>query len=294
MDEPTNGAGFASRVAAAVAATGPLCAGIDPSVALLERWGLDRDAGGVLRFGLRCVEAFAGVVPVVKPQVAFFEQFGSAGMAALEAVMVEARSAGLLVVADAKRGDIGNTMEAYASAWLDPDSPLVADAVTALPYLGLGSLDPMIDLAAAHGRGVIVVVRSSNPEGRWLQEARAGVGAGPAVEDLLLADIAERNHGGRIPGGTIGAVVGATLGPSEFDLRGLGGVILAPGLGAQGAGASEVAALFGGCPKGSVLASASRSLLAAGPDRSSLASAARKSRDEIGAALDAGPGVPVG
>jgi orotidine-5'-phosphate decarboxylase len=294
MDEPTNRGSFAAQVRDAVAATGPLCAGIDPSVALLEQWGLDRDAGGLLQFGLRCVESFAGVVPVVKPQVAFFEQFGSGGMVALEMVIVEARSAGLLVIADAKRGDIGNTMEAYASAWLDPDSTLSVDAVTALPYLGLGSLDPMIDLAAAHGRGVIVVVRSSNPEGRSLQEARTGGGTGPAVEDLLLAAIAERNHGGRIPEGTVGAVVGATLGPSEFDLRGLGGVILAPGLGAQGAGATEVAALFAGCPPGSVLASASRSLLAAGPERSSLVAAATRARDEIGAALDAGPGVPVG
>jgi orotidine-5'-phosphate decarboxylase len=294
MDEPTNRGSFAAQVRDAVAATGPLCAGIDPSVALLEQWGLDRDAGGLLKFGRRCVESFAGVIPVVKPQVAFFEQFGSGGMVALETVIVEARSAGLLVIADAKRGDIGTTMEAYASAWLDPDSPLAADAVTALPYLGLGSLDPMIELAAAHGRGVIVVVRSSNPEGRSLQEARTDGGAGPAVEDLLLAAIAERNHGGRIPEGTVGAVVGATLGPSEFDLRGLGGVILAPGLGAQGAGATEVAALFAGCPPGSVLASASRSVLAAGPGRSSLASAAARARDEIGAALDAGPGVPVG
>jgi orotidine-5'-phosphate decarboxylase len=89
-------------------------------------------------------------------------------------------------------------------------------------------------------------------------------------------------------------VVGATLGPSRFDLRGLGGVILAPGLGAQGAGAAEVAALFAGCPAGSVLASASRSLLAAGPERTSLAAAAARARDEVGAALDAGPGVPVG
>jgi orotidine-5'-phosphate decarboxylase len=294
MDEPTDRGSFGAKVRDAVAATGPLCAGIDPSVALLEQWGLDRDAGGLLQFGLRCVESFAGLVPVVKPQVAFFEQFGSGGMVALEMVIVEARSAGLLVIADAKRGDIGNTMEAYASAWLDPDSTLAADAVTALPYLGLGSLDPMIELAAAHGRGVIVVVRSSNPEGRALQEARTGGGTGPAVEDLLLAAIAERNHGGQIPQGTIGAVVGATLGPSEFDLGGLGGVILAPGLGAQGAGVTELAALFAGCPPGSVLASASRSLLAAGPERSSLAAAAAKARDEIGGALATGPGIPVG
>ena len=118
--------------------TGPLCAGIDPSADLLPTWGLPDSADGLRTFGLTCVEAFAGVVPVVKPQVAFFERLGSAGIAALEDVLAAARDAGLLVIADAKRGDIGSTMEAYASAWLDPASPLAADAMTAMPYLGLG------------------------------------------------------------------------------------------------------------------------------------------------------------
>ena len=131
-----------------------------------------RLADGLASFGLAACEAFAGVVPVVKPQVAFFERWGSAGLSALEEVMAAAREAGLLVIADAKRADIGSTMEAYASAWLDPASPLVADAVTVVPYLGIGALAPAFDLAAASGRGVIVVVRSSNPEGRSLQEAR--------------------------------------------------------------------------------------------------------------------------
>src|ERR1700729_1933459 len=93
--------GFGGRVAAAVARTGPLCAGIDPSSELLEAWGLTDDGPGLLQFGLRCVEAFAGVVPVVKPQVAFFERCGSAGLAALESVLVEARAAGLGGIADA-------------------------------------------------------------------------------------------------------------------------------------------------------------------------------------------------
>jgi orotidine-5'-phosphate decarboxylase len=277
--------GFGARVAAAVARTGPLCAGIDPSGELLAAWGLGDDGPGLREFGLRCVEAFAGVVPVVKPQVAFFERRGSAGMAALEALLAEARSAGLLVVADAKRGDIGSTMEAYAQAWLDPDSPLRADAVTAAPYLGLGALQPMVDLAGSTGRGVLVVSRSSNPEGRSLQLARTERGRGPAVEDMLLSGIAELNRSGRIPGGTVGAVVGATLGPSEFHLADLGGVILAPGLGAQGGTAAGVGALFGECPPGSVLASSSRSLLVAGPEVSALGEAATKARDEIAGVL---------
>lgn len=285
MADPLGPSSFAGRVASAVAVTGPLCAGIDPSAALLGEWGLTDDADGLRQFGRRCIEAFAGVVPVIKPQVAFFERHGSSGLAALEWLLAAAREAGLLVIADAKRGDIGNTVTAYASAWVGPDSPLAADAVTALPYLGLGSLQPLFEMAGPLGRGVVVVVRSSNPEGRAVQEALTGGGKGPSVEDMLLGQIADLNHGGGVPAGTVGAVIGATLQPSGFPLAGLGGVVLAPGIGAQGGGAAEVAALFGGCPSGSVLASASRSVLAAGPDVPALAAAAREVRDEMGEAL---------
>ena len=266
--------GFATRVAEAVADTGPLCAGIDPSSDLLAAWGLPDTPGGLRSFGLICVEAFAGVVPVVKPQVAFFERLGAAGLGALEDVLVAAREAGLVSIADAKRGDIGSTMEAYASAWLDPASPLVADAMTAVPYLGLGALQPALDLAAAGGRGVIVVTRSSNPEGRDLQTATTSSGA--SVEDQLLADIAGLNHGGLPVDGTVGAVIGATLQPSAFDLGGLGGVVLAPGLGAQGATPADAGRLFGGCAPGTVLPSSSRALLSAGPDVVALRSAAKE------------------
>ena len=283
---------FATRVAAGVEACGPLCAGIDPSAALLADWGLPDDPRGLREFGLRCVESLGGVVSVLKPQVAFFERHGSAGLAALESVLAEARAAGFVVIADAKRADIGSTMEAYASAWLGADSPLAADAVTAVPYLGLGALEPLFDRAATERRGVLVVVRSSNPEGRPLQQARLGDHTGRSVEDALLEDIAGRNRRGHLPPGTIGAVVGATLEPSAFPLGGLGGVILAPGVGAQGAGASEVAALFGECPRGSVLASASRSILGAGPDPAALASAASRTQAALIEALSDGAAAP--
>jgi orotidine-5'-phosphate decarboxylase len=277
--------GFAARVAQAVAETGPLCAGIDPSSALLDRWGLPDDPRGLAEFGSRCVEAFAGTVPVVKPQVAFFERFGSAGLAALERLLEWAREAKLLVIADAKRGDIENTMTGYATAWLDPVSPLSADAVTVVPYLGLGALEPMIETAARHERGVLVVVRSSNREGREVQEARTGSGTGPPVEDLLLSEIATSNNGPGARPGTLGAVIGATLAPSAFSLASLGGVVLAPGVGAQGATAADVAAHFSGCAPGTVLPSVSRSLLLAGPDVASLAAAALRARDEMAEAL---------
>jgi len=275
--------GFATKVVKAVAATGPLCAGIDPSADLLGAWGLPDTPDGLRAFGLTCVEAFAGIVPVVKPQVAFFERLGAGGVAALEEVLAAARDADLLVIADAKRGDIGSTMAAYASAWLDPASPLVADAVTVMPYMGIGALRPALDLAAAGGRGVIVVTRSSNPEGRSLQTAVTA--AGPSVEDELLGEVAALNSGGLPVPGTVGVVVGATLGPSAFDLAGLGGVVLAPGFGVQGGTTESVHALFAGCAPGTVLPSASRSVLSTGPDVGSLRDTAARECESLRAVL---------
>jgi orotidine-5'-phosphate decarboxylase len=274
---------FGDRVAAAVGRTGPLCAGIDPSSALLASWGLSDDAAGLRSFCTSCVQGFAGVVAVVKPQVAFFERQGSAGLAELERLIAEATAAGLIVIADAKRGDIDSTAVAYAEAWLGEASPLAADAVTVHPYLGLGALAPLVHLGSANGKGVIVVVRSSNPEGRDLQQAVTG--GGPSVEDMLLAQIAEYNGSPEVLAGTVGAVVGATLEPSAFALSQLGGVILAPGLGAQGASPADVAARFAGCRPGSVLPSSSRGLLSEGPDPAALRDSARSLNRELAAAL---------
>jgi orotidine-5'-phosphate decarboxylase len=274
-----------------------VCVGIDPSPALLAHWGLGDDAGGLRAFSSRCVEALAGVVPVVKPQVAFFERHGSAGMAVLETVVAEAMSAGLIVIADAKRGDVGSTVEAYADAWLR--GPFAADALTAHPYLGLGSLAPMVTAARETGRGVLVVVASSNPEGRTVQEAVTADGR--TVEESLLAEIGVLNReevagadgagadgagadGGAVSvRGAVGAVVGATRAPAGVPLSSIGGVLLAPGVGAQGATPRDVARLFEGCPPGSVLPSVSRSVLAAGPG--GLRDAAQLARDELAAAI---------
>ncbi len=276
---------FGRRVLEAVGLHGPLCAGIDPSADLLSRWGLPDDSTGLRDFADRCVEAFSGEVGVVKPQVAFFERHGAAGMAVFEHLRSAAADAGLVLIADAKRADIGNTMEAYAEAWLGPESPLRADAVTAVAYLGLGTLEPFFDLARANGRGVIVVVRSSNPDGRVTQAARTEGGRGPATEDVLLAEIARRNGPGGLAEASVGAVIGATTDASEFPLSDMGGPILAPGVGAQGATAADVKRRFGDCPPGSVLPSASRSLLEEGPDVAALVAAARRLQDELAAAL---------
>jgi orotidine-5'-phosphate decarboxylase len=255
---------FGDRVAVAVETHGPLCAGIDPSAALLRAWGLTDDATGLRDFARTCVDAFAGSVGVVKPQVAFFERHGAAGVHVLEELIADASAAGLLVIADAKRGDIDSTVAAYADAWLRDDSPLAVDAVTAHAYLGLGALAPMVRVAARNGRGVLVVARSSNPEGRALQEATTASGA--TVEDTVLGEIAALNASADVPAGTVGAVVGATLEASTFPLSQLRGVVLAPGLGAQGAGPADVAARFRECEPGTVLPSASRAVLEAGPD----------------------------
>lgn len=274
---------FGERVAAAVRATGPLCAGVDPSGTLLASWGLPDDPTGLRAFCRTCVEAFAGTVGVIKPQVAFFERHGAAGLAELERLIADASAAGLLVIVDAKRGDIDSTAEAYADAWLGAASPLASDAVTAHPYLGLGALAPLVWLAAANGRGVIVVARSSNPEGRDLQQAVTSQGTG--VEDMVLAEIAELNHSPDVPEGTVGAVIGATLEPSQFALSQLGGVILAPGLGAQGAAPRDVATRFAACPPGTVLPSSSRGLLTKGPDPDVLRGAARSLVRELAALM---------
>lgn len=280
---------FGERLRRAASVTGPLCAGIDPSAGLLASWDLPDSAAGLEYFATRCIEAFAGLVPVVKPQVAFFERHGAAGMAALERLLADARAAGLLVVADAKRGDIGSTSAAYADAWLGAGSPLAADAVTAHPYLGLGALAPFVEAAERSGRGLFVVVRGSNPEGRALQEAT--LAGGVSVEDSLLASIGTLNERHRAAGrlGSVGAVVGATLAPGGVPLAEVGGPILAPGVGAQGAGPTELAALFDGCPPGSVVANVSRSVLAAGPDVEDLRAAVRRVRDEVAPALGMAP-----
>ncbi|MCW2553081.1 MAG: orotidine 5-phosphate decarboxylase, partial [Mycobacterium sp.] len=154
-----------------MAARGPLCLGIDPHPELLTAWGLPVDVAGLNAFCDVCVAAYSGFA-IVKPQVAFFESYGAAGYSVLETTIAELRDAGVLVLADAKRGDIGTTMAAYAAAWAG-DSPLACDAVTASPYLGFGSLRPLLDTAAAHDRGVFVLAATSNPEGASVQCAVA-------------------------------------------------------------------------------------------------------------------------
>jgi orotidine-5'-phosphate decarboxylase len=271
-------ASFGERLAAAVATHGPLCVGIDPHPALLAEWGLADDARGLERFALTCVDALAGHVAVVKPQSAFFERHGSRGIAVLERLLGGFAGTSTLVLLDVKRGDIGSTMQGYADAYLAPGAPLAADAVTLSPFLGFGSLGPALDTAEAAGRGVFVLARTSNAEGATVQSAERG---GRSVAQGIVDDAAARN-GAAAPCGGVGLVVGATA-DHGLDLAALNGPVLAPGLGAQGAGPADIAARFRGVG-GPVLPSASRSVLAAGPHPARLRAAAEALRDELAAA----------
>ncbi|GEO95493.1 orotidine-5'-phosphate decarboxylase [Kocuria turfanensis] len=292
---------FGARLARAMDAHGPLCVGIDPHPGLLEAWGLPRTAEGLRRFSLTVLEAAAGRAAAVKPQVALYESYGAAGFAVLEELLGRARAAGLLTVADAKRGDIGSTMEAYAAAWLEEGSPLAADAVTLSPYLGFESLRPALDLAARTGRGTFVLALTSNPEGRSVQHVG---GAGSVARAVCSAAAAENARvlagagGAEPPAGTAaaprtglgpcGLVVGATVGDAlaqlGIDLAGVRGPLLAPGYGAQGARAEDLPAVFGAAA-GQVLATSSRAILRRGPSVPALREAIERSAGELAAAL---------
>ena len=271
--------GFGARLAEAKALRGPLCVGIDPHPALLEAWGLPTTPDGLAAFCDTCIEAFAGFA-VVKPQVAFFEAYGSLGYAVLERTIAALRAAGVLVLADAKRGDIGTTMAAYAAAWAG-ESPLAADAVTASPYLGFGSLRQLLETAAAHDRGVFVVAASSNPEGATVQHAEFD---GRSVAQLIVDQAAVINKSAAHSSnsgepGYVGVVVGATVFQPP-DLSALGGPVLVPGIGAQG-GRPEALAGLGGAEPGQLLPAVSREVLRAGPGVAELRSAAERMRDVV-------------
>jgi orotidine-5'-phosphate decarboxylase len=288
-------ASFGERLADAVAARGPLCVGIDPHAPLLEKWGLADDADGLARFTDAVVDALAGTVAVLKPQLAFYERHGSRGLAVLEDTVPRARAAGALVLLDAKRGDIGSTMDAYGD-YLRPDHPLAVDAMTVSPYLGPGSLQPAVDTARMHGGGLFVLARTSNPDAGAFQHAVVG---GRSVAQVVVDTVRGWNTPGWVVGdplpdiaavrdvasrfgpstGSFGVVVGATLRDMDVDLDGLGGPILAPGLGAQGGSVADLRRLFG--TGRAVVPTVSRDVLAAGPDGAALRAAADRWTAEL-------------
>lgn len=257
---------FGEKLRAAGEWHGRLCVGIDPHKSLLESWGFENNVEGLAAFSAICVDAFAGHVALVKPQVAFYEAFGSEGFAVLESTMMALRSAGTLVVADAKRGDIGSTMAGYAEAWLTPGSPLEADAVTLSPYLGFESLRPALDIAQKFGKGVFVLAATSNPEAGTVQGCRTEQGV--TVSQQIVDSCAQENSTYHPAVGSFGVVVGATL-ATPPDLRKLHGPVLLPGVGAQGATAEDVKQITKDLVDLS-FPSVSRGILSVGPEVSTL------------------------
>jgi len=280
---------FGARLRVAMDELGPLCAGIDPHPALLAHWGLDETVGGLETFAMTCVEAFAGTVAVVKPQSAFFERFGSAGVAVLERTLTGLREAGTLSLLDVKRGDIGSTMTAYARAYLSSDSSLRADAITVSPFLGFESLRPALDLAHETGRGLFVLALTSNPEGAQVQHATRD---GHTVAGSIVDGVTNQNAADRRAGvlGSVGLVIGATVGEAVrrlgLDLAAANAPLLAPGVGAQGATAGDLQTVFGAALD-NVLAASSREILGAGPDGAALKAAARHTAQQLKAILGA-------
>ncbi|WP_167131652.1 orotidine-5'-phosphate decarboxylase [Paramicrobacterium chengjingii] len=260
---------FGDRLASAFDAKGRLCLGIDPHAHLLLSWGLPDSADGARQFGLRAVDAVSGTVGIVKPQVAFFERFGSAGYAALEDVLAAARTAHLLVIADVKRGEIGSSMRGYASAWLTPGSPLEADAVTLNPYLGVAALNETFDVARQNGKGAFVLAATSNPEAATLQQSTTS--SGTTVANDVVSWISTWNADNAAEQlGDIGIVAGATLELSTFGIDTNTAFdpilpVLAPGFGFQGARVGDASRIYGQLSPG-VIVSESRSILSAGPD----------------------------
>lgn len=257
-----NPTAFTSRLQQAIAAHSPLCVGIDPSASLLKSCGLPDTAEGAFEFGKLVFEAAQYRLSIVKPQVSFFERFGSPGFRALEELTQLARSRGVMVLTDGKRGDIDTTAEAYGEAYFSPSSPLRTDALTTHAYLGFGALEKLIAIALRHDGGVFVVVQSSNPEGRELQ--RATTADGETVSDHLSRLITERNSKVGSGLGPIGAVVGATCEDAAHTVAQLpSAFILAPGVGAQGATVEDVLKRMPAA-RGRVLPSVSRAILANG------------------------------
>jgi orotidine-5'-phosphate decarboxylase len=268
---------FGQRLQERIRDLGPLCVGIDPSTSLLTSWGRPDSVEGLEFMSLALLEASVGSAAAIKPQVAYFERFGSSGYRVLERLISDARDAQILVIADAKRGDIGSTNDAYASAWLDESSPLCCDAVTVSPFTGVGALTPFFS-RAVEGRGVFVLAATSNDEGRSLQRARTD--RDEAVEDLILRSIAELNQ--RDEGlGALGVVLGATRDRPRFDLAALRGPYLVPGVGAQGATPEQVGRLFERCPEGTVLVNVARAIIETGPERSALRDSVQRWRDNL-------------
>lgn len=274
---------FAARLQQKIAEHSPLCVGIDPSAALLQSCDLPNTPEGAFEFGKRVLEAADFRISLLKPQSAFFERFGSAGLQAVEELNALARSRDVLVLLDGKRGDIDTTGAAYAEGYFSASTTLRVDAVTVHVYLGLAALDPFLDIATRAAGGVFVVVRSSNPEGRELQTAR--MANGETVAQNLCREITLRNRRQGAGLGYLGAVVGATCDDAAETVSAMPqSFILAPGVGAQGATLQDVLTRMPSA-RGRVLPNVSRAILANGGGVADIRATIRGLQDQARALL---------
>ncbi len=255
-----------------------LCLGVDPTSQLLQDWGLPDSVSGLSCFCETVMDAADGNLAIIKPQSAFFERFGPEGISVLASLIRNIRDQGALSLLDCKRGDIGTTIEAYADAYLGCSSPFNVDAITVSPYLGVQALKPVFLKANETSTGIFVVVRSSNPEGRSLQNAMLPNGI--SVADLIADEITKFNCSVTNGIGPVGAVVGATITTSEAQTlnRLSHSLILAPGIGAQGASFKDMARAFGGRVK-NVIPSISRGILKEGPNLKKLKGAIKQNQE---------------
>lgn len=256
---------------------GPLCVGIDPHRKLLTDWGYNVDADGAEMFAMRMLQAANGRAAAVKFQMPMFERYGSKGFAALERVLYAARQMGIITIVDCLHGGLSTTISAIADAYFKPGAPLRADAITLLPYYGARSLYNLINDALDNGRGVFVASLTSNEEGKSLQSAIRQVGEykGKTVA-FGIAETAQKENAGIEGMGSVGLIIGATIGQwineTGIDPARFTGPILSPGYGWQGAEAKDLRTVFKGT-KGNVLVTVSRFIASHGPDIAALSEA---------------------
>jgi orotidine-5'-phosphate decarboxylase len=280
---------FSKRLETAFTTKGQLCVGIDPHESLLVENGFDVTAEGIQQFSLKLLDQLQGEVSIIKPQVSFFERFGSQGFRALELVLQEANQRGFLVIADAKRGDIGSTMEAYGQAWLAKSAPFICDALTVNPYLGVGSLSSAAAFASERGKGLFVLAATSNEDGFDLQSS---LHEGLTVASQVAQEVQTLNINtatSKTLFGSVGLVVGATVDLKQMGLDALNSErsslrtpILAPGFGFQGANLANAKNIFIALAR-DVIYTVSRSALRDGID--GVKQAVRQDQDSLHKAL---------
>ncbi|WP_282942666.1 orotidine-5'-phosphate decarboxylase [Bifidobacterium pullorum] len=256
---------------------GPLCVGIDPHRKLLTDWGYNVDADGAELFAMRMLQAANGRAAAVKFQVPMFERYGSKGFSALERVLYAARQMEIITIVDCLHGGLPTTISAIADAYFKPGAPMLADAITLLPYYGARSLQGVINDALNNSRGVFVASLTSNQEGASMQTAirQSGEYKDKTVA-YGIASTAQKFNKGINGMGSVGLIIGATIGQwiddSGVDPAKFTGPILSPGYGWQGAEAKDLRTVFKGT-KGNVLVTVSRFIAAYGPDIASLSQA---------------------